>query len=180
MINLPNGLFDYQEACSLFLVDKVGLQDSKQTITVKAPTGAGKTVILIDFIDKFLTSVNSNTAFIWLCPGKGDLEEQSRQKMISLLPNRRTNTLNDALLSGFEAGSTTFINWELITKKGNKAISDTEKKNLYDRIAEGNRKKITYIIIVDEEHSNDTKKANDIINAFSAKNIIRVNVRLVV
>ncbi|MBE7039595.1 MAG: DNA helicase [Ruminococcaceae bacterium] len=175
MINLPNGLFDFQEACSLFLVDKVGLQDSKQTITVKAPTGAGKTVILIDFIDKFLSSVNSNTAFIWLCPGKGDLEEQSRQKMISLLPNRRTNTLNDALLSGFEAGSTTFINWELITKKGNKAISDTEKKNLYDRIAEGNRKKITYIIIVDEEHSNDTKKANDIINAFSAKNIIRVS-----
>ena len=175
MINLPNGLFDFQEACSLFLVDKVGLQDSKQTITVKAPTGAGKTVILIDFIDKFLSSVNSNTAFIWLCPGKGDLEEQSRQKMISLLPNRRTNTLNEALLSGFEAGSTTFINWELITKKGNKAISDTEKKNLYDRIAEGNRKKITYIIIVDEEHSNDTKKANDIINAFSAKNIIRVS-----
>ena len=32
MINLPNGLFDFQEACSLFLVDKVGLQDSKQTI----------------------------------------------------------------------------------------------------------------------------------------------------
>lgn len=175
MINLPKGLFDFQEKCSMFLIDTVARQDSKQTITVKAPTGAGKTVILIDFIDKFLTSVNSNTAFIWLCPGKGDLEEQSRQKMISLLPNKRTNTLNDALLAGFEAGSTTFINWELITKRGNKAISDTEKKNLFDRIAEGNRKKITYIIIVDEEHSNDTKKANDIINAFSAKNIIRVS-----
>ena len=175
MINLPSGLFDFQEACSLYLIDTVSKNDSKQTITVKAPTGAGKTVILIDFIDKYLTSVNSNTAFIWLCPGKGDLEEQSRQKMISLLPNKRTNTLNDALLAGFEAGSTTFINWELITKRGNKAISETEKKNLFDRIAEGNRKKITYIIIVDEEHSNDTKKANDIINAFSAKNIIRVS-----
>ncbi len=175
MINLPKGLFDFQEKCSMFLIDTVGKQDSKQIITVKAPTGAGKTVILIDFIDKYLSFVNSNTAFIWLCPGKGDLEEQSRQKMISLLPNRRTNTLNDVLLSGFEAGSTTFINWELITKKDNKAISDTEKKNLFDRIAQGNRKNITYIIIVDEEHSNDTKKANDIINAFSAKNIIRVS-----
>ncbi len=175
MINLPKGLFDFQEACSLFLIDTVARQDSKQTITVKSPTGSGKTVILLDFIDKFLSSVNSNTAFIWLCPGKGDLEEQSRKKMLSLLPNKKANTLNDALLSGFEAGSTTFINWELITKKGNKAISDTEKKNLFDRIAEGNRKNITYIIIVDEEHSNDTKKANDIINAFSAKNIIRVS-----
>ncbi len=175
MINLPKGLFDFQEACSLFLIDTVGRQDSKQTITVKSPTGSGKTVILLDFIDKFLSSVNSNTAFIWLCPGKADLEEQSRKKMLSLLPNKKANTLNDALLSGFEAGSTTFINWELITKKDNKAISDTEKKNLFNRIAEGNRKNITYIIIVDEEHSNDTKKANDIINAFSAKNIIRVS-----
>lgn len=175
MINLPNGLFEFQEQCSLFLVDTVAKIDSKQTITVKAPTGAGKTIILLDFIDKFLTSVCNNVAFIWFCPGKGDLEEQSRQKMLSLLPNKKANTLNDALLGGFEAGSTTFINWELITKKGNKAISDTEKKNLFDRIAEGNRKGITYIIIIDEEHLNNTKKANDIINAFSAKNIIRVS-----
>ena len=172
MINLPKGLFDFQEACSLYLIDTVSKKDSKQIITVKAPTGAGKTIILIDFIDKYLNSVDSNTAFIWLCPGKGDLEEQSRQKMIYFLPSKTTKNLNDALLSSFEAGSTTFINWELVTKKGNKAISDTEKK---DRIAEGNRKNITYIIIIDEEHSNDTKKANDIINAFSAKNIIRVS-----
>lgn len=175
MINLPKGLFDFQEKCSLYLIDKVGKIDSKQTITVKAPTGAGKTVILLDFIDKYLNMVNQNTAFIWLCPGKGDLEEQSRKKMINLLPSKTTKNLFDALLSGFEAGSTTFINWELVTKKGNKAISDGEKKNLYERISEGHRKNIQYIIIIDEEHSNDTKKANDIINAFSAKNIIRVS-----
>lgn len=175
MINLPNGLFGFQEDCSLYLIDTVSKRNSKQTITVKAPTGAGKTIILIDFIDKYLNSVDSNTAFIWLCPGKGDLEEQSRQKMKALLPSKTTKNIHDALLSGFEAGSTTFINWELVTKKGNKAISDTEKKNLYDRIAEGNRKNIKYIVIIDEEHSNDTKKANDIINAFSAKNIIRVS-----
>lgn len=175
MINLPKGLFDFQEACSLYLIDTVAKRDSKQTITVKAPTGAGKTVILIDFIDKYLNTVNPNTAFIWLCPGKGNLEEQSRKKMINLLPNKTTKNLFDALLSGFEAGSTTFINWELVTKKGNKAISDGEKKNLFDRISEGHRKNTQYIIIIDEEHSNDTKKANDIINAFAAKNIIRVS-----
>ncbi len=175
MINLPKGLFDFQEACSLYLIDTVAKRDSRQTVTVKAPTGAGKTVILIDFIDKYLNMVNPNTAFIWLCPGKGDLEEQSRKKMINLLPGKTTKNLFDALLSGFEAGSTTFINWELVTKKGNKAISDGEKKNLFDRISEGHRHNIQYIIIIDEEHSNDTKKANDIINAFAAKNIIRVS-----
>lgn len=175
MINLPNGLFDFQEKCSLFLIDKTATKDSKQTITVKAPTGAGKTIILIDFIDKYLSTVNTNTAFIWLCPGKGDLEEQSRNKMMKLLPNKQTKNMFDALLGGFEAGSTTFINWELVTKKGNKSISDTEKKNLYDRIAEAHRSSIRFIVIIDEEHSNDTKKANDIINKFSSKNIIRVS-----
>lgn len=175
MINLPKGLYDFQETCSLYLIDTVSKDVSKQTITVKAPTGAGKTIILIDFIDKYLDNINQNTAFIWLCPGKGDLEEQSRRKMISLLPSKTTKNLNDALLTGFEAGSTTFINWELVTKRGNKAISDTEKKSLFDRISEGHRKGIQYIVVIDEEHSNDTKKANDIINAFSAKNIIRVS-----
>ena len=175
MINLPNGLFDFQEECALYLIDTVSNRSSRQTVTVKAPTGAGKTIILIEFIDKYLDMVNPNTAFVWLCPGKGDLEEQSRRKMTRLLPGKTTKNLYDALLSGFEAGSTTFINWELITKKGNRAISDSEKKNLYDRISEGHRKGIQYIVLIDEEHSNDTKKANDMIHAFSAKNIIRVS-----
>ena len=44
---------------------------------MKAPTGSGKTIILIDYVDTYLTNVSANTAFIWLCPGKGNLEEQS-------------------------------------------------------------------------------------------------------
>lgn len=175
MINLPNGLFPFQEACSLYLIDTVSKRDSKQTITIKAPTGAGKTVILVDFIDKYLNLVDSNTAFIWLCPGNGDLELQSREKMEKYLPGKQTKTLSDALLSGFEAGSTTFVNWELVTRRDNKSLSDTEKKNLFNCIATGARKGVKYIIIIDEEHSNDTDPASAIINAFAAKNIIRVS-----
>ena len=131
--------------------------------------------MLIDFIDKYLNMVNSNTAFVWLCPGKGDLEEQSRKKMLKHLPTKTSNNLNDVLLVGFEVGTTTFINWELVTKKDNKAISDSEKKSLYERIADAHRSHMDFIIIIDEEHSNDTKKANDIINHFAAKNIVRVS-----
>ena len=166
MINLPNGLRDYQEECSKRLIELVCQEDSKQTILVKAPTGAGKTVILIDFIDKFLNQVSKNVAFIWLCPGKGNLEEQSQKKMMQFLPHRTTMNLNDALLRGFEAQSTTFINWELITKRGNKAISDTEKRNLFDCIAKAHRENIRFVIIIDEEHCNNTRSANNIINAF--------------
>ena len=64
-------LFDFQEKAVLKLIDLVADSNSKQTITVKSPTGSGKTIILIDFVEEYLTKINSNAAFIWLCPGKG-------------------------------------------------------------------------------------------------------------
>ena len=166
-------LFDFQEKAVIKLLDIVTDSRSKQTITVKSPTGSGKTIILIDFVEEYLTKINSRTAFIWLCPGKGDLEEQSRQKMRKFAPHRHTQNLFDSLQNGFEAGSTTFINWELVTKKGNTSIRDSERKNLFDRIADAHRVGIEFIVIIDEEHSNNTAKAKMIIDAFSAKNIIR-------
>ena len=81
-------LFDFQEKAVLKLIDLVADSNSKQTITVKSPTGSGKTIILIDFVEEYLTKINSNAAFIWLCPGKGDLEEQSRKKMRKFARNK--------------------------------------------------------------------------------------------
>lgn len=167
--------FDFQEKAVLKLLNMTTDSNEKQTIVMKAPTGSGKTIILIAFVDEYLSKVNANTAFIWLCPGKGDLEEQSRIKMQKFAPQRNTQNLFDALQNGFSAESTTFINWELVTKKGNTAIRDGERKNLFDRIAEAHRSGLDFIIIIDEEHSNNTTKARTIIDAFAAKNIIRVS-----
>jgi len=168
-------LFGFQDKAVVKLMDIVTDSRSKQTIVVKSPTGSGKTIILIGFVDEYLNKVNANTAFIWLCPGKGDLEEQSRQKMVKVAPHRNTQNLFDALQNGFAPESTTFINWELVTKKGNTAIRDSERKNLYDRIAEAHHNGMDFIVIIDEEHSNNTAKAKMIIDAFAAKNIIRVS-----
>ena len=63
-------LFDFQEEASLKLIEITSNKESKQTVLMKAPTASGKTIILIDYIDKYLNNVNSNTAFIWLCPEK--------------------------------------------------------------------------------------------------------------
>ncbi len=168
-------LFDFQEKVVMQLLDMVTDVRCKPIITIKSPTGSGKTIFLIGFVDEYLSKVKSNTAFIWLCPGKGDLEEQSRKKMCMYAPHRDAKNLSEAIQSGFLAESTTFINWELITKKGNAALKDGDYQNLYTRIDEAHRKGIDFIIIIDEEHSNNTAKANDIINRFCAKNIIRVS-----
>ena len=104
MVNGINiNLFDFQEKAVIKLLDIVTDSRSKQTVIVKSPTGSGKTIILIDFIEEYLTKINSRTAFIWLCPGKGDLEEQSRQKMRRFAPHRYTQNLFDALQNGFDA-----------------------------------------------------------------------------
>ena len=167
--------FEFQNECVDFLIKKTAAHDSKQVITVKAPTGAGKTVILIKYIDEYLNNTYGNTAFIWLCPGKGNLEEQSKEQMEKITPDRDTRILLYSLLTGFAAGSTTFINWELVTKKGNNALKDGERQNLFDRIADAHKSGLEFVVIIDEEHANNTSKANDIIHAFAAKNIIRVS-----
>jgi type III restriction enzyme len=167
-------LFDFQEEAVIYLVD-LTTGNHKQTVIVKSPTGSGKTIILINYICEYLDKISRDTAFIWLCPGKGDLEEQSRKKMLKFAPTKNAQTLQDALSSGFTSESTTFINWEMVTKSGNRAISDSERKNLFDRIAEAHSKQIKFIIVVDEEHSNNTAKANKIIEAFSAAHILRMS-----
>lgn len=167
-------LFNFQEEASLKLIDKTRLNNNKK-IVMKSPTGSGKTIILIDYVEKYLNNVNPNTAFVWLTPGNGNLEEQSKEKMEKFAKGLKTQDLFEALLNGFEASSTTFINWELITSRKNTSLRDGERKNLYDRIHETKRAGIDFIIIIDEEHLNDTNKANSIVDYFSPKKIIRVS-----
>lgn len=167
--------YEFQNECVEFLIDKTVDMSSKQVITVKAPTGAGKTVILIKYVDEYLKNTDGHTAFVWLCPGKGNLEEQSKDSMENLTPQRDTRNLMYSMLSGFEPGSVTFINWELVTKKGNTALKDSERSNLFEKIAEAHKDGTRFVVIIDEEHMNNTKKADDVISAFAAKNIIRVS-----
>ena len=167
--------YEFQTQCVEFLIEKTVETTSKQVITVKAPTGAGKTIILIKYVDEFLKNTAGNTAFVWLCPGKGNLEEQSKARMEEVTPHIDTRNLMYSMMAGFEPGSVTFINWELVTKRGNTALKDSERSNLFEKIAEAHKDGTEFVVIIDEEHLNNTKKADDVINAFAAKNIIRVS-----
>lgn len=174
---MVNGIEEYkfQDDCVDFLYDKTTAHGTKKVVTVKAPTGAGKTVILVKYVDTFLKNTDGKTAFVWLCPGKGDLEEQSKDRMDVLAPHIDTRTLPYSMLSGFDGRSVTFINWELVTKKKNNALKEGERKNLFEKIEDAHQDGIKFIVIIDEEHENNTSKANDIINAFNPVHIIRVS-----
>ena len=147
---------------------------SKKEVLLQAPTGSGKTIILLSYIEEYLKE-NNKMVFVWLTPGKGDLEEQSRKKMIKFLPHHNTKNIKDVLLQGFEAKDTAFINWETITKKDNNALKEAERKNLYERVREAHNNGYKFIIIVDEEHLNKTVKAEAILQYMNPEYIVRVS-----
>lgn len=166
-------LKDFQVNTVNKLLDATSI-GKKREVLVQAPTGSGKTIILLSYIEEYLKEDNK-VIFVWLTPGKGDLEEQSRKKMLKYLPHHNTKNIADVLLQGFEEKDTAFINWETITKKGNNALKEAERKNLYERIREAHNNDYKFIIIVDEEHLNKTVKAEAILQYMEPKYTIRVS-----
>ena len=166
-------LKEFQERCVEELLEQTVFGE-KEEILLQAPTGSGKTVILLEYIDRFLME-HDDYVFIWLTPGSGELEEQSMKKMNELLPGLNTKTLEDILNTGFEKQDTAFINWENVTKKGNTALKELEKSNLYDRVEQARDEGLKFIVIIDEEHRNKTEKAEGITHLFSSEYIIRVS-----
>ena len=55
------------------------MEKPNRDIILKSCTGSGKTIILTYYMEEYFKS-NHKTVFIWLTPGKGKLEEQSKKK----------------------------------------------------------------------------------------------------
>ncbi|MDD4730060.1 MAG: DEAD/DEAH box helicase family protein, partial [Dysgonamonadaceae bacterium] len=166
-------LKDFQIEAVNKLLDATTIGEKKEVL-LQAPTGSGKTILLLGYIEEYLKE-NPNTVFVWLTPGKGELEEQSREKMMKYVPNLESKNIQEVLLQGFDAKDTAFINWETITKKGNTALKDTERKNLYERVREAHNKGLKFIVIIDEEHLNKTVKAETIVEYINPDYIVRVS-----
>lgn len=149
--------------------------DGSTKMIVKAPTGSGKTITLIGLIERLVTDYYGKYVFCWLTPGSGELEEQSKDKMDRFSSNLQSGTLSDVLTNGFSPNTTYFINWETVSKKGNVAIRDGERRNLFEQVAIAHREGLRFIILIDEEHKNDTKKTQDIISAMNPVREIRVS-----
>ncbi|MBS9334836.1 DEAD/DEAH box helicase family protein [Fructobacillus sp. M1-13] len=144
-------------------------------LVIKAPTGAGKTIVLLSWIDEYIRSVNDNVAFVWFTPGAGELEEQSYNKANDF-SSIIAQSVDDALLNGFERNSVTFINYERVVGANTKAmLTVSEHDSLIDKIEKANQNNRHFIVIIDEAHRNNTNKARDIIDRFNAAKMVRVS-----
>ena len=146
--------------------------DSVREIVLKSPTGSGKTIMLTHFMDEY-TKEHAKTVFVWLTPGKGDLETQSKDKMDKYIHNAQTKLLADVMTCGFEENDACFINWEKLTKKGNNALKDSERTNFLEWIEKALNAGLSFKIIIDESHQNFTDKADAIVQLFKTDKIIR-------
>lgn len=148
------------------------METSTRDIVLKSPTGSGKTIILTYFMHQYIQSY-PKTVFVWLTPGKGNLEEQSKAKMDKYIHASQTKLLSDIMTGGFEENDSCFINWEKLTKKGNNALKEGERTNFLEHIEHALNDGLRFVVIVDESHQNNTVKADEIIQYFHTEKIIR-------
>lgn len=148
------------------------MEENNRDIILKSPTGSGKTIILTHFMDEYIKG-HPKTVFIWLTPGKGNLEEQSKAKMDNYIHNAQTKLLEDVMTSGFQENDNCFINWEKLTKKGNNALKDSERTNFLEYIEKAFINELQFKVIIDESHQNFTGKADEIVQYFKTDKIIR-------
>ena len=150
----------------------IAMEEGGREIVLKSPTGSGKTIMLTHFMNEYVKG-HSRTVFIWLTPGKGNLEEQSKHKMDLYIHNASTKLLSDVMTSGFCENDFCFINWEKLTKKGNNALKDSERTNFIEWIEKAHNAGLEFKVIIDESHQNFTEKSDAIVQLFKTDKIIR-------
>lgn len=169
-------LFPFQEQAVETLQDKF-FYSTKQTTVFYAPTGAGKTIMLINLMDRIIeyNPKPYDYVFVWLTPGNGELEEQSWNKSKNYGKFVKSMTLDEALTGGFQANTATFLNWERVKNDKAIALREGETKNLDDIIKSARNRGLHFVLIIDEEHRDQTEKAQKIIDKFDADKIIRAS-----
>ncbi len=135
----------------------------KKKLVFKAPTGAGKTLMMAEYISSLCGSdiLTKNLSFIWTAPRK--LHIQSKRKLENYFSNTNVveclnfENITDKQL--FE-NQILFLNWESINKKNkNTIIVENEKEFYLNKILENTKEKgRSIILIIDESHHHATSE----------------------
>ena len=129
---------------------------SNETIIFKAPTGAGKTIIMADFLLQFVSERKDHKtfSFIWAAPRK--LHLQSKEKLESFYKENRVlecSNIEELTDRKIDENEILFLNWESINKKDNVFIRENENDfNLTSIISNTIEEGREIILVIDESH----------------------------
>lgn len=170
-------------------VNLLGLNGNRRQVVLKAPTGAGKTVMASEMLATLTEELQSRSdlpfrqvAFIWIAPNK--LHQQSYFKMKNFFTE--TKLLKPVMFDELDQsdgiihqGEVLFVNWESINSKNNLIVRDNEQGlSLYDIARKTRVENIPIIVVIDEEHLFWTKtadKSKAVLEKINAKVEIRIS-----
>ncbi|MCR5361038.1 MAG: DEAD/DEAH box helicase family protein [Bacteroidales bacterium] len=185
---------EFQESAVEQLLDqfkKLWKQPQRQIpITLKAPTGSGKTYMTEKFICELTKQPDwvQDVAFIWIT-FSDELAMQSRDKFMSYfhtsLPGRLL-TIQDLQQGVMRERDIMFMNWQkLVSRKAEDRVlrrpddKRNEKESGYyfeDVVEQTHAEGREFILIIDESHKNVTEAAmRDVINPIDPKIIVKVS-----
>lgn len=158
-------LLDFQEKAvnqlQAHVISAIEEQKKQTPVLLKAPTGAGKTVMAAALIERVVDQahlhpgLDSNMAFIWFAPNT--LHVQSYDSLNKLYEEqRRLNCINLSELSAnpvLNPGDLLFANWSSLSSATNIWRKENESNTNLESLIENTRNNDTKIILViDEAH----------------------------
>ena len=170
-------------------VNLLGFNGNRRQVVLKAPTGAGKTVMASEMLATLTEELQGRSdlpfrqvAFIWIAPNK--LHQQSYFKMKNFFTE--TKLLKPMMFDELDQsdgiihqGEVLFVNWESINSKNNLIVRDNEQGlSLYDIARKTREENIPIIVVIDEEHLFWTKtadKSKAVLEKINAKVEIRIS-----
>ncbi|MDD2505182.1 MAG: DEAD/DEAH box helicase family protein [Bacilli bacterium] len=184
-------LFDFQikavDSLSETFIDLWKTNNCKLELTFKAPTGAGKTVMMAEFLKTIDTNFqfNEDKAYLWISFS----EDSCLQSM-----NKLYDYFNDGIdiplkyytdipeMDVISKNTILFINWDKIkasNSESRKLRRDNEGTQdnigVFDELIKKTLKERELILIIDEAHiQTDTELASEVINLINPRIVIRV------
>ena len=171
------------------MIEMLNDPDDRQRLIFKAPTGAGKTVMVSTLLDELTRDLPLNgdcrysrVAWVWIAPNK--LHQQSYRSMRSFFSERRSlrPVMFDECdhLDGLHSGDVLFLNWESINKDNAVMIRDNEQnRTLYELIRRTKiEQHLPVVVIIDEEHmfaGRNAKKSELVLQAIQPHIELRVS-----
>ena len=170
-------------------INLLGFNGNRRQVVLKAPTGAGKTVMASEMLATLTEELQSRSdlpfrqvAFIWIAPNK--LHQQSYFKMKNFFTE--TKLLKPVMFDELDQsdgiihqGEVLFVNWESINSKNNLIVRDNEQGlSIYDIARKTREENIPIIVVIDEEHLFWTKtadKSKAVLEKINAKVEIRIS-----
>jgi type III restriction enzyme len=161
---------------------------ARHPLVFKAPTGAGKTIMMGAFLNKFCEELpdrldleKRQAAFIWIAPNKLYIQSYRALKdYFAQLRSLRPVFFDDISGDALQPNDILFVNWESINKDKNRMVKDNEQgRTLYNYVNQARLHDTEIIVIIDEEHmfanSRTAKRAAEVLLQLYPKLEIRVS-----